>query len=139
MPALQRRMILPAVVAITAVVPALVFAVPYIFTAMGSRGSGLCRLPKVAWLQHPLPNAHAAFRGNARAMKASLCVRVRGVAVLPRALGDAAGSLHRIDPGEAPPVRDMWLGYRRDMRRLTRRHALLEAVVQQLAHGWRVR
>lgn len=89
-------------------------------------------MPDVAWLQRLLPNAHVAFRSNARAIQAQMCARGAGVAVLPRPLGDAAGGLQRIDLGEEPPVRETWIGYHRDMRRLARLRALLDLVVAQL-------
>jgi DNA-binding transcriptional LysR family regulator len=90
-------------------------------------------MPDVAWLQRMLPNAHVAFRSNARPIQAQMCARGAGAAVLPRPLGDATGGLQRIDLGEEPPVRETWIGYHRDMRRLARLRALLDLVVAQLA------
>jgi DNA-binding transcriptional LysR family regulator len=90
-------------------------------------------MPEVAWLQHLLPNARVAFRSNARAVQARMCAMGGGVAVLPRPLGDAMEKLTRIDLGEEPPVRDMWVGYHRDMRRLARLRALMDRVVERLA------
>jgi len=90
-------------------------------------------MPEVAWLQRMLPHARVAFRSNARAVQAGMCARGAGVAVLPRPLGDAIDALQRIDLGEEPPVRDVWIGYHRDMRRLARLRALLDMVVARLA------
>ncbi len=95
-------------------------------TAFGS-------MPDVAWLQRMLPHARVTFRSNARAVQAQMCLRGVGVAVLPRPLGDAMAGLRRIDLGEAPPARETWIGYHRDMRRLARLRALLELVVARLA------
>ncbi|HWU75155.1 MAG TPA: LysR family transcriptional regulator [Rhodanobacter sp.] len=95
--------------------------------------SALGGMPDVAWLQRMLPHARVAFRSNARAVQAQMCVRGAGVAVLPRPLGDAIAGLQRIDLGEEPPTRDTWIGYHRDMRRLARLRALLNKVVARLA------
>ncbi|RUL75980.1 LysR family transcriptional regulator [Dyella choica] len=92
-----------------------------------------CGMPEVAWLQRILPNAHIVFRSNSRAVQARMCASGRGIAVLPRPLGDAIEQLHRIDLGEEPPVRDIWVGYHRDMRQLARLRALLDMAVGQLA------
>jgi DNA-binding transcriptional LysR family regulator len=90
-------------------------------------------MPEVAWLQHMLPNARVAFRSNARSVQARMCLKGAGIAVLPRPLGDTIENLQRIDLGEEPPVRDVWVGYHRDMRRLARLRALLDMVVARLA------
>jgi len=91
-------------------------------------------MPEVTWLQRMLPNARIVFRSNARAVQARMCANGRGIAVLPRPLGDAIEQLHRIDLGEEPPVRDIWVGYHRDMRQLARLRALLDMAVGQLAN-----
>jgi len=91
-------------------------------------------MPEVAWLQRMLPHARVDFRSNSRAVQARLCEKGRGIAVLPRPLGDAMEQLHRIDLGEEPPVRDIWIGYHRDMRELARLRVLLDMVIDQLAN-----
>jgi DNA-binding transcriptional LysR family regulator len=91
-------------------------------------------MPEVEWLQRMLPNARVAFRSNARSVQARMCVKGAGIAVLPRPLGDAIDHLQRIELGEEPPARDIWVGYHRDMRRLARLRALLDMVVAQLAN-----
>lgn len=95
--------------------------------------SALSSMPDVAWLQRMLPKARVVFRSNARTVQAKMCVAGCGVAVLPRPLGDARAGLRRIDLGEEPPARETWLGYHRDMRRLTRLRALVDLVVARLA------
>jgi DNA-binding transcriptional LysR family regulator len=90
-------------------------------------------MPEVGWLQRVLHNARVAFRSNARAVQAGMCLRGAGIAVLPRPLGDAIDSLQLIDLGEEPPARDVWVGYHRDIRRLARLRALLDMVVARLA------
>jgi DNA-binding transcriptional LysR family regulator len=91
-------------------------------------------MPEVAWLQRLLPHARIGFRSNARAVQARMCMKGAGIAVLPRPLGDAIENLQRIELGEEPPVRDVWVGYHRDIRRLARLRALLDMVVAQLAN-----
>jgi DNA-binding transcriptional LysR family regulator len=61
-----------------------------------------------------------------------MCAEGGGFAVLPCLLGDATPGLARIDLGEAPPGRDVWIGYHRDLRRLARLRALIGAVVDAL-------
>jgi DNA-binding transcriptional LysR family regulator len=90
-------------------------------------------MPEVSWLQRMLPQARVGFRSNARAVQARLCAQGTGIAVLPRPLGDVIKGLQRIDLGEDPPSRDIWVGYHHDMRRLARLRALLDKVVDQLA------
>jgi len=86
-------------------------------------------MPDVAWLQRRLPNARIAFRSNSREAQGRACAQAVGIAVLPCPLGDAIPGIERIDLGEAPPERDVWLGYHRDLRHLPRLRAFLDEVV----------
>jgi DNA-binding transcriptional LysR family regulator len=88
--------------------------------------------PDVVWLRRMLPNAHVAFASNNRQVQARLCAAGTGLAVLPVALGDQTPGLQRIDLGEAPPGRDVWLGYHRDLRRLARLRALIDFTIEAL-------
>jgi len=90
-------------------------------------------MPDVAWLARALPRARVAFRSNNREAQARACAAGAGFAVLPRPLGDAEPGLQRIDLGEAPPGRDVWVGFHRDLRRLARLRALLDAMVEGVA------
>lgn len=90
-------------------------------------------MPDVAWLTRMLPRARIAFRSNSREAQARACAAGAGFAVLPRPLADAEPGLHRIDLGEPPPGRDVWLGFHRDLRRLARLRALLDALVEGVA------
>jgi DNA-binding transcriptional LysR family regulator len=96
-------------------------------TAFGS-------MPDVAWLRRMLPKARVVMRSNARMIQAQMCAQGVGVAVLPRPLGDSYAGLERIELGEDPPSRDTWVGYHRDLRRLARLRALLDMVLDRLAH-----
>jgi DNA-binding transcriptional LysR family regulator len=90
-------------------------------------------MPDVGWLTRQLPQARIAFRSNSREAQARACAAGAGFAVLPRPLGDAEPGLQRIDLGEAPPGRDVWVGFHRDLRRLARLRALLDAMVEGVA------
>lgn len=89
--------------------------------------------PDAVWLRRMLPNARVAFASNNREVQARLCAAGTGLAVLPMALGDQTPGLQRIDLGEAPPGRDVWLGYHRDLRRLARLRALIDCTIETLA------
>lgn len=90
-------------------------------------------MPDVEWLKRMLPQAGIAMRSNNRDVQARLCADGAGLAVLPRPLGDALPAIERVDLGEAPPGRDTWVGYHRDLKRLQRLRALLDLVVERLA------
>ena len=85
-------------------------------------------MPDVAWLQRVLPKAEIVLRSNNRDVQAQFCLAGGGLAVLPRPLGDKIPGLTMFDLGEAPPGRDTWVGYHRDLRRLPRLRALMAAL-----------
>lgn len=91
-------------------------------------------MPDAIWLKRILPNATVAFRSNNREVQAQLCSKGAGLAVLPRPLGDATPNIAPFDLGEAPPGRDTFVGYHRDLRRLARMRELLELVVERLGN-----
>lgn len=88
--------------------------------------------PDVAWLQRMLPGARKVFTSSSRTVQAQMCASGLGVAVLPRLLGDQLPTLQRVDLGEAPPGRDIWMGYHQDMRRMDRLRALADLSVEML-------
>ncbi|WP_417224667.1 LysR substrate-binding domain-containing protein [Achromobacter spanius] len=90
-------------------------------------------LPDVDWVKRMLPKARIVFGSNNRGVQARMCAEGSGFAVLPCPLGDATPGIRRIDLGEAPPGRDVWLGYHRDLRRVARLRALLDVTVAALA------
>ena len=100
--------------------------------ALISMDSAFGALPDVEWVKRMLPKARIAFTSNNRGAQARMCAEGGGFAVLPCPLGDATPGLRRIDLGEAPPGRDVWLGYHRDLRRLARLRALLDVVLETL-------
>ncbi|WP_404935540.1 LysR family transcriptional regulator [Paraburkholderia sp. DHOC27] len=97
-----------------------------------SMDSAFGTLPDVEWVKHMLPNARIAFGSNNRGAQARMCAEGGGFAVLPCLLGDSTAGLRRIDLGEAPPGRDVWLGYHRDLRRVARLRALLDITIGAL-------
>ncbi|MGY8638281.1 LysR family transcriptional regulator [Bradyrhizobium sp. 14AA] len=90
-------------------------------------------MPDAVWLKRTLPNAAIAARSNNRQVQAELCAGGSGFAVLPRPLGDRDRRLVAVDIGAAPPGRDTYVGYHRDLRRLARLRALLDLVIEKLA------
>jgi DNA-binding transcriptional LysR family regulator len=90
-------------------------------------------MPDVGWLATQLPHATVVSRSNNREVQARLCAAGAGIAVLPRPLADTMPSLERIELSEAPPGRDTWVGYHRDLRRLPLLRALLELVIERLS------
>ncbi|WP_392887708.1 LysR family transcriptional regulator [Pseudomonas migulae] len=90
--------------------------------------------PDVLWLQSMLPAARTVFTSSSRTVQAQMCARGLGLAVLPRLLGDQLPALTRIELSEAPPSRDIWMGYHQDMRRLDRLRALAELASDMLGN-----
>lgn len=91
-----------------------------------SMDSAFDHLPDVVWIKRMLPRASIVFGSNNREAQARMCALGAGFAVLPCRLGDADKRLVRFDLGEAPPGRDVWLGYHRDLKRVARLRALLD-------------
>ncbi len=89
--------------------------------------------PDAAWLRKKLPKARVAFGSNSREAQARMCAAGVGLAVLPAPLGDACAALEVVDLGGLPPGRDVWVGFHRDLRRLGRLRALVDATVERLA------
>lgn len=95
--------------------------------------SGFTGVPDDTWLQAMLPQARIAFRSNSPDVQARMCALGRGIAVLPQPLADRTPGIAVVDLGEAPPPRDTWVGYHRDLRKLKRLRALIDLVVARLA------
>ncbi|MGQ2993020.1 LysR family transcriptional regulator [Variovorax sp.] len=89
--------------------------------------------PDAAWLRKKLPKARVAFGSNSREAQARMCAAGVGLAVLPAPLGDACAALEVVDLGGLPPGRDVWVGFHRDLRRLGRLRALVDATVERLS------
>ena len=96
--------------------------------------TAFAEMPDALWLKRVLPAAHVAMRSNSREVQAEFCRQGIGLAVLPRPLGDCIPGIVPIDVGEAPPGRDTYVGYHRDLRRLSRMRALLDLVIERLAN-----
>jgi DNA-binding transcriptional LysR family regulator len=91
-------------------------------------------MPDALWLKRVLPEARIVMRSNSRLVQAECCRQGNGLAVLPRPLGDRIPGLVPVELSEAPPGRDTYVGYHRDLRRLSRLRALLDLVIERLAN-----
>jgi DNA-binding transcriptional LysR family regulator len=96
--------------------------------------TAFAEMPDALWLKRVLPAAQIAMRSNSRLLQAEFCRQGIGLAVLPRPLGDRIPDIVPIDVGEAPPGRDTYVGYHRDLRRLSRMRALLDLVIERLTN-----
>ncbi|MBI2256240.1 MAG: LysR family transcriptional regulator [Proteobacteria bacterium] len=90
-------------------------------------------LPDRAWLRRVLPKARIALRSNNRDVQAQACAAGAGLAVLPRLLGDHVPGLCAVNLIEAPPSRDVWVGYHRDLKHMARLRALLDFLLVRFA------
>jgi DNA-binding transcriptional LysR family regulator len=100
----------------------------------GGAGHGLItmdsafqHLADVGWLTGRLPQARITGRSNSRDVQARMCAAGGGLAVLPRLVGEATPGLERVELGEPPPGRDIWVGYHQDFQRQPRLRVLLDA------------
>ena len=103
-------------------------------TALITMDTAFGGMPDAVWLKRLLPRARVVSRSNNREVQARLCALGAGLAVLPCPLGDALPGVTRLDLGEAPPGRDTYVGYHRDLRRQARLRALLDLAVDRLAN-----
>lgn len=94
--------------------------------------SAFADIPDSKWLRKLLPNAHVGFASNNREAQATQCIAGAGIAVLPCILADRIPAISRIDLGETPPGRTVYVGYHRDLRYLGRLRAFLEHVQASL-------
>lgn len=91
--------------------------------------------PDVAWVLERFPRCRRAFTSTNRSVQAQMCVRDMGIAVLPRALGDAVPGLQRIHAPDQPPTRDIWVGYHQDLRHMDRLRAMLDIADMMLSES----
>lgn len=90
------------------------------------------RFPDIAWLIENFPNAKPVLRSNNRNVQARMCRQGVGIAVLPRVVGNQIPGIRRLDLPAAPPARDIWMGYHRDLRRLQRLRMFIATVSDHL-------
>lgn len=90
--------------------------------------------PDVAWVLDRFPQSRRVFTSTSRSVQAQMCRRGIGIAVLPKALGDAVPGLQRIDTADEPPVREMWMGYHHDLRHMDRLRAMLDIADAMLSN-----
>ncbi|AOU92660.1 LysR family transcriptional regulator [Achromobacter ruhlandii] len=91
--------------------------------------------PDVAWVLERFPRCRRAFTSTNRSVQAQMCLRDMGIAVLPRALGDAVPGLQRIHTPDQPPTRDIWVGYHQDLRHMDRLRAMLDIADMMLSES----
>ena len=89
-------------------------------------------LPDVAWLKKTFPKAEIAARSNNREVQARLCAEGAGIVVLPKPLAQTYPDLQELRIPDPPPGRDTYVGYHRDLRRLTRLRKLLDLIIDRL-------
>jgi DNA-binding transcriptional LysR family regulator len=82
--------------------------------------------PDVLWLQERFPQARITFTSSSRTVQARMSALGLGVCVLPRVLGDQLPALRKLDIGQTPPGRDIWMGYHHDMRQMDRLRAFAD-------------
>lgn len=90
--------------------------------------------PDVLWLEQMYPQARTVFTSSSRTVQAQMCAQGLGVAVLPRSLGDQLPALRLLEVDEAPPSRDIWMGYHQDMRQMDRLRALADIAVDMIGN-----
>lgn len=88
--------------------------------------SQFAALPDMDWLRDRYPLARLSVRSNSREVQAEACANDAGLAVLPRAVADRFGLIRVDRDDDAPPGRDIWLGYHADLKRLKRLRALVD-------------
>jgi DNA-binding transcriptional LysR family regulator len=101
--------------------------------ALVTMDTSLGAFPDIDWLKAKLPQAKVVVRSNNRNVQAQMSSAGVGIAVLPRPVGDRQPNLQRLDLGEDPPSRDIWMGYHRDIRRSARLRAFVDLAVTILS------
>jgi DNA-binding transcriptional LysR family regulator len=91
--------------------------------------------PDIDWLIERFPNAKPILRSNNRNVQGRMCREGVGIAVLPRIVGGQIPGIRRLDLPTAPPARDIWMGYHRDLRRLGRLRAFIATISDHLANA----
>lgn len=95
--------------------------------------TGFGEMPDVGWLVETFPNAHISARSNSRDVQAQLCALGAGLAVLPVPLGDATAAIAKVALDVAPPSRDTWIGFHKDLGKLPRLRAFIDLLVERFA------
>lgn len=90
-------------------------------------------LPEATWLRRHFPGARLVLRSNSLISQAVSARAGQGLAVLPDFIGADDAGLVRIDLGETPPSRDLWLLTRRDVAHVPP----IRAVTDFLVHLFR--
>lgn len=91
------------------------------------------QFPDIDWLTQAFPKAQTVLRSNNRNVQGHMCRLGIGIAVLPRVVGDQLVGLRRLDLPAAPPGRDIWMGYHRDLKYLHRLRAFIAIMTDHVA------
>ncbi len=78
------------------------------------------------WLRNFFPHAKVSFRSNSREAQVRMCSSGWGYAVLPQILAESQPNLIRHDFRDAPPGRNIWMGYHQDLSKLKRIRELVD-------------
>jgi DNA-binding transcriptional LysR family regulator len=87
--------------------------------------------PDVLWLKSMFAQGRVTFTSNAREAQAWYCAEGGGLAVLPRVLAAGIPGLREVPASQAPPSRDLWLGYHEDLRQAPRIKAFLNFMLSK--------
>lgn len=69
-------------------------------------------LPEAAWLARHFPAGRITFRAGSQAAQARAAGAGYGIALLPHFVGRSDPGLVRLELGETPPLRELWLLHR---------------------------
>jgi DNA-binding transcriptional LysR family regulator len=83
----------------------------------------------VNWIRQLLPNARVTVRSNSREVQKTICRDGAGLAILPPVLAAGDKKLVAVQRLGAPPRREVWLGYHRDLRDMPRLRAFIDYLV----------
>lgn len=89
---------------------------------------------EATWMEKRYGSHPVAFRSNSNEAQAAAAHAGFGVAMLPRYMGDADKRLRAVAIGPQHPARELWLLSPRELSRVPRVRAVLEAIARVVAH-----
>lgn len=93
----------------------------------------LAHLPEAIWLREHFPDAEVALQSNSREAHLRAALSGMGVACLVCYRADRRSDLVRLRPDLPLLRRDIWLGVHRDMRRMPRIRAVMDAIGMEIS------
>lgn len=85
---------------------------------------------EAAWVEKHYGDRPVSFRSNSNEAQAAAARAGFGVAMLPRYMGDTDKKLRRVNWGAVHPARELWLLSPRELTRVPRVRAVLEAIAE---------